>query len=81
MNVDDYESSLKFEDQSHRELLEAVMRLDKNKRTAVVLHYIEGYSLKEIAQLTGVPVGTVGTRLSRAREELKGFLTEGEKEI
>ncbi|MCF0150025.1 MAG: RNA polymerase sigma factor [Firmicutes bacterium] len=80
-NIDDYESSLKFEDQSHRELFEAVMRLDKNKRTAVVLHYIEGYSLKEIAQLTGVPVGTVGTRLSRAREELKGFLTEGEKEI
>lgn len=75
-NIDDYENSLEFEDDANRELFEAVMKLDKAKRTVVVLHYIEGYALKEIAQMLSLPIGTVGTRLSRARAELKDYLSE-----
>ena len=75
-NIDDYIETLVFEDRSCRDLFEAVMRLDRPKRTAVMLYYIEGYSIREIASLLGVPAGTVGTRLARARKELAQYLKE-----
>ena len=54
----------------------AVMALDKRYRVPVLLYYYEGYSTPEIAELLGVPLNTVTTRLSRARAKLKNFLTE-----
>ena len=77
-NIDDYAETLAFEDQSYRELFEAIMRLDKAKRLAIVLYYIEGYSIKEIAEILDVPAATVGTRLARARKELAQYLREEE---
>lgn len=53
------------------------MSLDDKHRLPVVLHYVEGYSLEEIADMLRIPTGTVKSRLSRARERLKGLL-EGE---
>lgn len=38
-------------------------------------HY-EGYSIKEIAKLLGVPAPTVGTRLARGRERLRRLIKE-----
>ena len=52
------------------------MALDKRYRVPVLLYYYEGYSTPEIAELLGVPLNTVTTRLSRARAKLKNFLTE-----
>ena len=75
-NIEDYIETLVFEERSCRELFEAVMQLDRPKRTAVVLYYIEGYSIREIAALLGLPSGTVGTRLARARKELAQYLKE-----
>ena len=77
-NIDDYAETLVFEDQSYRELFEAIMRLDKKSRLIVILYYIEGYSIKEIAEILEIPAGTVGTRLSRARMQLKQYLKEEE---
>ena len=45
------------------ELWDAVARLPVKLRTAVHLHYAEGYSTEEIAALLGVPSATVRTRL------------------
>ena len=56
------------------ELWEAVARLPEKLRTAVHLHYAEGYSTEEIAALLGVPAATVRTRLRRARLKLKDML-------
>ena len=56
------------------ELWEAVGRLPEKLRTAVHLHYAEGYSTQEIAQLLGVPAATIRTRLRRARLTLKNLL-------
>lgn len=56
------------------ELWEAVARLPEKLRTAVHLHYAEGYSTEEIAALLGVPAATVRTRLHRARLRLKDML-------
>ena len=44
-------------------------------REAVVLREIEAMSYRQIAELTGVPIGTVMSRLARARAELRKTLT------
>ena len=41
------------------------------QRVAVELAYLHGYSMEEIAELTGVPAGTVKTRLFQARARLR----------
>ena len=43
-------------------------------REAIVLREIEAMSYREIAELTGVPIGTVMSRLARARAELRRTL-------
>ncbi len=62
------------------DLREAIWALDQRMRTPVVLHYIEGYSTKEIAQIMRLPQGTVCSRLMRARAALKEFMEEEEGE-
>ena len=61
-------------DDRAEELWDAVARLPEKLRTAVHLHYAEGYSTEEIAVLLGVPAATVRTRLHRARHQLKDLL-------
>ena len=56
------------------DLWEAVARLPEKLRTAVHLHYAEGYSTEEMAVLLDVPAATVRTRLRRARLKLKDLL-------
>lgn len=45
----------------------AVLELPRTYRTAIHLHYYEGYSVSEIASLTGAKEGTVKSWLSRGR--------------
>ena len=77
-NIDDYAETLAFENPSYRDLFEAIMQLDRDKRTVIVLYYIEGYSIKEIAEILNVPAATIGTRLARARAKLAQYLKEEE---
>lgn len=57
----------KADEQTLRAALEA---LPVEFREAIVLRELEGLSYKEIGAVTGVPVGTVMSRLARARERL-----------
>jgi RNA polymerase sigma-70 factor (ECF subfamily) len=50
---------------------EAIRELNFNQRVVVVLHYMSGLSLEEIADVTNCPVGTVKSRLYYARENLR----------
>ena len=75
-NIDDYTERIFHEQKDYSDLFTAIMKLETKKRIAIILHYIEGYSLAEIAALTGAPRATVGTRLARARAELKDILEE-----
>lgn len=74
--LEDYVNELVFEERPYSDLFQAIMALDKKYRTVIVLYYYEGYALSEIATLLGIPQGTVGTRLRRAREQLKRYLLE-----
>lgn len=66
-------------DQEALELREAIDHLPPEQRMCVILHYLEGWSVAEVAQALGVPQGTVKTRLMYARGRMKGYLEE-EKE-
>ena len=57
-------------------LLAAVRALPEKYDAVIHLHYYEGYSLKEIGKLLGLPTATVGTRLARGRERLRQSLKE-----
>jgi RNA polymerase sigma-70 factor (ECF subfamily) len=52
----------------------AVARLDPDRRLALLLREVEELSYEEIASATAVPVGTVRSRLARAREDLRRLL-------
>ena len=54
-----------------RELLELVAGLSLQRRLVIVLRYGLGYSPTTIAELLGVPTGTVNSRLARALDDLR----------
>jgi len=54
-----------------QDLSAALKRLPSEFREVIVLYEIEGLSYKELALSLGVPVGTVMSRLSRARRRLQ----------
>lgn len=53
---------------------EAVKKLKPELRLVVTLHYYDGYTLREISESLGIPLGTVQTRIMRARIKLKEML-------
>ena len=53
----------------------ALAQLSDEHRTVVLLHDTEGYKLSEIQELTGTPVGTIKSRLHRARARLREILS------
>ena len=61
-----------------RALDEALNRLNKQDRLVIHLHYYEGYSTEEIAELTGKRPSSVRSQLTRARGRLREFLKEDE---
>ena len=57
-------------------LRRALEEIPAQFREAIVLRELEGMSYKEIAHITGVSIGTVMSRLSRARDRLRIVLTQ-----
>ncbi len=57
-----------------RRIEAAVRQLSEDHRIIISLHDIEGYTLTEIADITGVPHGTLKSRRHRARERLQELL-------
>jgi len=56
------------------EVRQAVTRLEPTRRLTLLLREVEEMSYEEIAEVTSVPVGTVRSRLARAREDLRRLL-------
>ena len=57
------------------QLLQALGQLDEIYRAAVMLFYLEDHSYNEIAEILGIPLGTVKSRLTRGLEKLHHLLT------
>jgi RNA polymerase sigma-70 factor, ECF subfamily len=53
----------------------AIEQLPAEFREAITLRELEGMSYKEIAEVAGVPIGTIMSRLARARRQLQLILT------
>ena len=53
-----------------------IMKLPPKIRIVVQLHYVEDYSVNEIASILHIPTGTVKSRLSQGRAKLKNLLEE-----
>lgn len=60
-------------------VLAEIFELHPKERAIVYLHYYEGYTTAEIANLLEINVNTVGSKLRRARMKLKTILEEGSK--
>ena len=54
----------------------AIEQLPAEFREAITLRELEGMSYKEIADIAGVPIGTIMSRLARARRQLQLLLTK-----
>jgi len=60
----------------HKALNDALRQVTDDQRTAIVLYDVEGYDYAEIAEMTGVSLGTVKSRIHRGRLALRGLLVD-----
>ena len=61
-----------------RDIERALATLVEDQRHALLLVVLEGLSYREVAEVQGVPIGTVMSRLARARVQIKNYL-DGER--
>ncbi len=78
--TDDHPGSVLSRSDSRETLAAVLDDLPPEFREVIVLREIEGLSYKEISEVVNVPVGTVMSRLSRARKRLQEALIAGDKE-
>jgi RNA polymerase sigma-70 factor (ECF subfamily) len=60
-----------------RDIERALATLVEDQRNALLLVVLEGLSYREVAEVQGVPIGTVMSRLARARIQIKTYLDGG----
>ena len=61
-----------------RDIARALDELAEEPRAALLLVVLEGLTYREVAEVQGVPIGTVMSRLARARMQIKSYL-DGER--
>ncbi len=64
------------ESKDYSDLYEAVRRLPPDIRICIILYYLEGYSVKETANILKVTESTVKNRLARARTRMRRELEQ-----
>ena len=90
MNNDIKNYELKSKDQSLNSKIEneylldelhlAIDKLPQNYKTAIILRDIQGLNYEEISNIVGVPLGTIKSRINRARLQLQLDLKNFKKE-
>ena len=58
------------------DLWDCLLRLDERERMPILLYYIEGYDIRQVAAILRIPQGTVKSRLDRGRRQLKDICRE-----
>jgi RNA polymerase sigma-70 factor (ECF subfamily) len=77
VNVDDVEGEMAAPEAGTAQALDlqrCLLRLPEDQRVVLLLVSLEDLSYEEVAKITGVPVGTVMSRLSRARSRLRELM-------
>ena len=76
---DEFENSpddLLVRQEQEAEFMKLLNQLPLPQRSVLLLHFVEDFSLEEIAGITGTPIGTVKSRLHYAKRVLKKLLGE-----
>nr|WP_245432059.1 sigma-70 family RNA polymerase sigma factor [Aminobacter aminovorans] len=68
--------AIQAESVASREIVDALQQISPDRRAALVMVAIEGFSYAEAATMLGVPAGTLMSRIARGREELRGLLDD-----
>lgn len=68
--------SIQVENIASREILDALQAIAPERRAALVTVAIEGFSYAEAANILGIPAGTLMSRISRGREDLRALLDD-----
>jgi RNA polymerase sigma-70 factor (ECF subfamily) len=66
--------------QSLQKIQSYVKTLPESLKTAFTLREVDGKSYEEISIITGTPIGTVRSRIFRARESIINFINDGDQE-
>jgi len=76
--TDPHESPQQFVERQELSTLitTAIQDLPEEQRMSIILCDVEGYSYEEIAEITGVAIGTVKSRISRARSRVRDYLIQ-----
>lgn len=74
-------SEIPDEEENTSGVLQAVFALPEKYKTAITLHYLEGFSVEEISSMLGISLSAVKMRLSRGREILKDLLDKEENYV
>ena len=62
-----------------REIVDALQAVSPDRRAALLMVGIEGFSYAEAANILGIPAGTLMSRIARGREELRGLLDDASR--
>ena len=80
LTLDDSEAlsspSEQHENVASREIMDALQAISPDRRAALLMVGVEGFSYAEAATMLGVPAGTLMSRIARGREELRGLLDD-----
>lgn len=61
------------------DVLDAIAALPEAEQQVIQLHYCQGYKCSEIARLLGLQLGSITSRLTRARQKLRRLLSEDDQ--
>ena len=59
-----------------RDIVDALDSISPERRAAILMVAVEGFSYAEAANILGIPAGTLMSRIARGREELRGLLDD-----
>jgi RNA polymerase sigma-70 factor (ECF subfamily) len=65
-----------IEQERQQAFMDGLQQLTPDHRAVLVLHFLEDFALEEIADITGVPLGTVKSRLYHAKRQLRRIVEE-----
>lgn len=73
------EPASQIETVASREVMDALQAINADRRAALLMVSVEGFSYAEAANILGVPAGTLMSRIARGREELKALLDDAHR--